>query len=853
MKNRVKTFNFIFGMILIALVLIPVIMGFFWMPYDPAAMDINARNQAPSLAHIFGTDYFGRDVFCRVLIGARMTFMVGAASIAIGCVLGTLVGAFTGYFGGPVDEVVMRINDALASIPSVLLALVLVGVVGSNRYLVIVTLGIVFTPSFARVARGEFMKGRDMDYVKNAKLMGAGPFRLMFVHILPNTAAIMISSIAIGFNNAVLAEAGLSYLGIGAQPSDVSLGRMLAEAQGYLFTAPWFALAPGLTIVITVLGFALVSDVFGSSSARVRGVSNKRRLSKLIEEQAAKEKREDAANELRGELVRRTVTNEYETPAVTRKEALRKDIVTANTLLEVDKLSVGFYENGAWERIVKGVSFTVRKGEIVGIVGESGSGKSMTALAVMGLLKQNGHITSGSIVFDGNELTKLSAAEYRAIRGAKMSMVFQEPMTSLNPVVKIGRQVEELINIHGLPGSGVYADKRVSKELVCATLGECGLKEPESLYDMYPHQLSGGMRQRVMLAMAMICGPKLLIADEPTTALDVTTQAKILKLIRKMNESYGTAVIFISHDLRIIRKLCDRVVVMKNGEIVEKGTVEEVFEHPLAVYTKKLIAAAPENLSLVKPKVFTEERRLLRVQDLNVWYPSNSGRLFAKKTKKMVVKNANLEIREGEILGLVGESGCGKSTLAKAVSKLLKTKSGKVKLNDTDIRMVFQDPFDSLNPAKKVGWLLKEPLRLSRRFGRKEMEKQVDDILTKVELPVRYKDRYPSELSGGERQRVAIAMALILKSRLIILDEPVSALDVTVQEQILKLLVKLRDEYNLSYLFISHDMQVVRRICDNVAVMYKGEIVEYATPEEIFSSPKQEYTKKLINAAEINI
>jgi peptide/nickel transport system ATP-binding protein len=320
-----------------------------------------------------------------------------------------------------------------------------------------------------------------------------------------------------------------------------------------------------------------------------------------------------------------------------------------------------------------------------------------------------------------------------------------------------------------------------------------------------------------------------------------------------MNESYGTAVIFISHDLRIIRKLCDRVVVMKDGRIVERGTVAEVFENPLAPYTKKLIAAAPENLSLVKPRDFTDEKRLLRVQDLDVWYPGKSGRLFARQKKNVVVKQASLEIREGEILGLVGESGCGKSTLAKAVAKLLKTRKGKIKLINTDLRMVFQDPFESLNPSKKIGWLLKEPLRLNKRMSRKEMEKQVDDILAKVELPVRYKDRFPSELSGGERQRVAIAMALILKSRLIILDEPVSALDVTVQEQILKLLVKLRDEYDLSYLFISHDMQVVRRICDNVAVMYKGEIIEYGTPEKIFEHPEQEYTKKLINAAEINI
>jgi len=852
MKKRNHDANLIIGLILIALVFIPVLVGFFWLPYDPTAMDYDARKLAPSLAHLFGTDHFGRDLFSRVLVGARMTFMVGAASIAIGAIVGTLVGAFTGYFGGPVDEILMRFNDALASIPSVLLALVLVSLVGSSKYLVILTLGIVFIPSFARVARGEFLRGREADYVKNAKLMGAGPLRIMFRHILPNTGAIMLSSLTVGFNNAVLAEAGLSYLGIGAQPSDISLGRMLAEAQGYIYSIPWYAVFPGLVIVITVLGFSLVNEAISAGGNSTATVS-KRKIDKLIAKENVKRKQEEEVDNRRGALKNKVTHNEYTEAAPDKSLALRQNTVKNGdeALLRVSNLSVGFYEHGKWDYVVKNSSFSVNKGEIVGIVGESGSGKSMTALALMGLLKKNGYVTEGKILFDGDELTEYTAAQYRNIRGMKLSMVFQEPMTSLNPLVKIGKQVEELLEIHGLPGSGAIGTKEINREVVYSVMGECGLKDPEELYDQYPHQLSGGMRQRVMLAMAMICSPKLLIADEPTTALDVTTQAKILRLIQKMNENYGTAVIFISHDLKLIQKLCHRVVVMYKGDIVEKGTVAEVFENPRAAYTAQLIHAAMGDIrGKADGGIPADAPHVLETRDLNVYYKVKSGKLFAGNRKKQVVNNANIYIKQGEILGLVGESGCGKSSLAKAIAGLQKYKKGTIELMEKGPQMVFQDPYDSLNPAKKIGWLLQEPLRLNTKMNKKQRQAEVDAILKKVELPLKYKERYPHELSGGERQRVAIALALILKRKFIILDEPVSALDVTVQEQILELLIKLRNEEGLSYLFISHDMQVVRRICDYVCVMHKGDIVEHGKTEDIFNFPKDEYTKKLIKASE---
>ena len=819
MKGIRRDFNFILGICLVALVFLPVLVGFVWTPYEPGAMDITAKSMPPDWSHWFGTDYFGRDVFSRVMEGARMTFLVGAASIAIGAGIGIFVGALTGYFGGPVDELLMRVNDGLASFPSVLLALVLVSVFGSGKYMIIVALGIVFIPSFARVARSEFIAQKERDYVKNAKLMGVGPLRIMFVHILPNTRGILLSAVTIGFNNAVLAEAGLSYLGIGTQPTDVSLGRMLAEAQGYLMKAPWFALAPGLTIVITVLGFSLISESLGKTGAVRKTV---------------KKKRERSA----------TAATERDEP----QAAFNRDKV----LLQAEHMTVAFHEDGVWDEVVKNADFVIRKGEILGVVGESGSGKSMTALSIMGLLKEHGRITEGRVCFDGKDLTELSQEEYRALRGSEMSMVFQEPMTSLNPVFTIGKQMEEMLRLHpeAVEDAGQKTDrKELYHRRVVQALAEAGLKEPEQLYGKYPHELSGGMRQRVMIAMAMILRPKLLIADEPTTALDVTIQAKILKLLKEINEKNGISILFISHDLNVIRKMCDRVLVMCKGEIVEQGSVEQIFEAPQQEYTKKLLHAA---LGTLKDTATAEVKRehIIELKDVSVYYKEKKKKMFAPAGRKQAVNRVSLHVREGEILGIVGESGSGKSSLAKAIVGLQSQVEGEIVLGTEAPQMVFQDPYGSLNPSKRIGWLLKEPLRLAcPELTKEELEQRVDEILVKVDLPVRYKKRYPSELSGGQRQRVAIALALVLNRKLIVLDEPVSALDVTVQEQILELLLRLRREEGLSYIFISHDMQVIRRVCDYVCVMYHGEIVENAKTEQIFEAPQHAYTKKLIEAA----
>ncbi|MBQ9119551.1 MAG: ABC transporter ATP-binding protein [Lachnospiraceae bacterium] len=536
----------------------------------------------------------------------------------------------------------------------------------------------------------------------------------------------------------------------------------------------------------------------------------------------------------------------------------------AKKLLELNKVSVGFPHRGGMRPVTENVSFSLHDGEILGIVGESGSGKSVSMLAVMGLLSGNGKVMDGSIRFynkeqpeEYTELNKLLKGELRQICGNEISMIFQEPMTSLNPVMTIGAQVEEMLTLHStLP-------REKHKEEVLSMLSEVGLSEVEKLYDKYPHQLSGGMRQRVMIAMAMILRPKLLIADEPTTALDVTIQAKILKLLKKLQTEYGTSIVLISHDLGVIRSICSRTVVMCEGRIVEQGKVEDIFERPQEEYTKRLLAAALGKGEIIeKREIDYQLAPVVKAENYSVFYaekPKNAQQLgstlaerlksiFAGKIRREVVRGVSFEVYPGEIVGIVGESGCGKSTLIKGLAGLNPLTEGMLTMEAKHPQMVFQDPYGSLNPSKTIGWLLTEPLRLHSIGTKEEQRQQVLEMLKKVGLSEEYYDRYPSTLSGGQRQRIAIAMAIMLKQKLILLDEPVSALDVTVQEQILILLLSLRKEYDLSYIFISHDMNVIHRICDRVMVMYHGEIVESGKTEEIFERPQHEYTRKLLKA-----
>ncbi|OAN50270.1 microcin ABC transporter ATP-binding protein [Paramagnetospirillum marisnigri] len=523
-----------------------------------------------------------------------------------------------------------------------------------------------------------------------------------------------------------------------------------------------------------------------------------------------------------------------------------------NPLLVVDDLAVSFGDTPA----VKGVSFTLAKGETLALVGESGSGKSVTALSILQLLPYpRARHPKGSIRFDGAELVGAPEHALRAVRGARIAMVFQEPMTSLNPLHSIAAQVGEVLEIHeGLRGAALRA--RVLELLTLV-----GIPQADKRLDALPHELSGGQRQRVMIAMALANQPDILIADEPTTALDVTIQAQILKLLKELQARFGMALLFITHDLGIVRKLADRVCVMNQGEIVEAGPVAEVFERPAHPYTQRLLAAEPKGRPI---RDGAETPEIMRAENLKVWFPLKGGLWRRTIGHVKAVDGLSLSLRQGRTLGVVGESGSGKTTLGLALLRLLDSE-GEIVFGGTaiqslsasrlrplrrEMQMVFQDPYGSLSPRMSVAEIVGEGLEVhGLATGPGEREAAVTRALEEVGLDPESRDRYPHEFSGGQRQRIAIARALVLKPRFIVLDEPTSALDVSVQAQIVDLLRDIQARHAMAYLFISHDLKVVRALADDVMVMKDGVVVESGPAEQVFQAPRTAYTKALMAAA----
>jgi len=523
------------------------------------------------------------------------------------------------------------------------------------------------------------------------------------------------------------------------------------------------------------------------------------------------------------------------------------------SLLEVKGVRISFPQDGQPVTVVKGVSFTVEKGETVALVGESGSGKSVTALSTVSLLPRSA-IIEGSAKFEGRELVGAGDSVLRQVRGNEISFIFQEPMTSLNPLHSIERQITESLSLHqGLRGAKARA--RVLELLL-----KVGIRDAESRLPAYPHQLSGGQRQRVMIAMALANGPKLLIADEPTTALDVTIQAQILDLLADLKRSEGLSMLFITHDLNIVRRIADRVCVMQSGEIVEQGVTAEIFANPQHPYTQNLLAAEAKGLPLPVPEGAPV---VIETKDLRVWFPITRG--FLRRTVGFVkaVNAATLTVRAGETLGIVGESGSGKTTLALAILKLTPF-TGKVvflgrdmaalkgqDLRDIrrDLQVVFQDPFGSLSPRMTAEQIIAEGLGVHGVEPGRDRREMVAEIMTEVGLDPASMARYPHEFSGGQRQRIAIARAMILRPKLVVLDEPTSALDMTVQVQIVDLLRALQQKWGLAYVFISHDLRVIRALAHKVMVMQAGDVVEAGGAVEVFTNPQSDYTKTLIKAA----
>ncbi len=567
--------------------------------------------------------------------------------------------------------------------------------------------------------------------------------------------------------------------------------------------------------------------------------------------------------------------------------------------LKVDRLQVSFKTGDTNFNAVKEVSFELEPGKVIGIVGESGSGKSVTSLALMRLLDENNTIIKGSILLNDKELLKLTEAEMRSFRGNRIGMIFQEPMTSLNPVLTCGHQVAEAIQLH------LKVSRKEAKTRTIALFKEVQLPRPEAVFDGYPHQISGGQKQRVMIAMALSCNPEILIADEPTTALDMTVQKSILELLLRIKNERNSSLIFISHDLGVIREIADEVMVMYKGKIVEHAATETIFNSPQHPYTQGLLACRPspqfqlkklpvisdflkvDGQGEIQPSGLTigeireryalsddekkdrqkklyDQEPLLKIKNLNTWFPIKKGFLQRSTEVVKAVNNISFEVFPGETLGLAGESGCGKTTLGRSIIRLIEPVSGKIIFKNQDIlslpanemrqarkkmQLIFQDPYSSLNPKLTVGNAILEPMEVHQLYGNpQQRKKKVLELLDRVNLLPEHFNRYPHEFSGGQRQRIVIARALALQPEFLICDESVSALDVSVQAQVLNLLKELQREFNLTYIFISHDLSVVKHIADRMMVMNKGEIIEMGGPEQIYHHPKEAYTKKLIAA-----
>lgn len=570
----------------------------------------------------------------------------------------------------------------------------------------------------------------------------------------------------------------------------------------------------------------------------------------------------------------------------------RLDMTIMSTLLQIKNLKISFLRDGEWAEAVHGIDFEVPRGKTLGIVGESGSGKSVSNLAVMRLLNERqSKVTADEISIDGSDILHLSESQMHDIRGKRIAMIFQEPMTSLNPVFQCGFQVAEAIMAHE------ETTEEEARQRVISLFKKVMLPRPETIYKSYPHELSGGQKQRVMIAMALACNPELLIADEPTTALDVTVQKEILKLLKELQQSESLSMVFISHDLGVVASVSDHILVMHDGRVVEYGEAQQVLNNPQDPYTKGLLACRPpmdlrlRQLPIVKEfldgtwnddadfksqlLVTPEERErhlkeiyshepILKVEGLKTWFPLRKGVLNRVYDHVRAVDDVSIDVYPGETLGLVGESGCGKTTLGRSVLRLVEPSEGKIVFEGEDVmslsgnalreyrrraQIVFQDPYSSLNPKIRIGDAIAEPMMVHgiETDARRRRDK-VCELLTEVGLQPEHYQRYPHEFSGGQRQRICIARALAVHPKLIICDESVSALDVSVQAQVLNLLNRLKKDFGFTYIFISHDLSVVRFMSDRILVMYNGRPVELGDADEIFNNPNNDYTKKLINA-----
>ncbi len=805
-----------------------------WPPirysYDSIVYDLPTPAPAPpSLRNWLGTDDQARDVTARLIYGFRISVLFGLILTLVSSVVGVAAGAVQGYFGGWLDLLFQRFIEMWSGLPTLYLLIILASVVTPSFWWLLCFMLLFSWMALVGVVRAEFLRARNLDYVRAARGLGVGNPRIIARHVLPNAMVAALTFLPFITSGAVVTLTALDFLGFGLPPGSASLGELLKQGKDNL-QAPWLGFTAFFVIAVMLSLLVFIGEA-------VRDAFDPR---KTFAPEAAAYGEADAAG----------------TPAEAAAGAAGARTEAGTALVAIEDLAVRFGSGPAAVEAVDGVSLTIRRGETVALVGESGSGKSATALSILQLLPYPAAShPRGSIRFQGTELLGADARTLQGIRGDRIAMIFQEPMTSLNPLHTIERQLGETLKLHkGLDGPAAAARTLELLRLV-------GIAEPERRLGAYPHELSGGQRQRVMIAMALANEPDLLIADEPTTALDVTIQAQLLALLMSLKQRLGMAILFITHDMAIVRKLADRLCVMQQGRIVEAGATADVLERPRHPYTRHLLAATPKGGpgapdSAVEP--------LMACDDLKVWYPVKAGIMRRTVDHVRAVDGISVELREGRTVGVVGESGSGKTTLGMALLRLVGS-SGSVRYDGReiqglrsralrplrrDMQVVFQDPYGSLNPRLSVAQIIEEGL-VVHGLGRTAEERDglIVEALREVELEPEARHRYPHEFSGGQRQRIAIARAMVLKPRFVVLDEPTSALDVSVQAQIVALLRRLQEQHRCAYLFISHDLKVVRAMSHHVLVVHHGVVVEQGPADAIFETPRHEYTQELVAAA----
>ncbi len=801
-----------------------------WPPipysYDTVSHDLaTPAPSPPSRQHWLGPDDQARDVVARLIYGYRISVLFGLTLTIFSSLIGVAAGAVQGYFGGWIDLSFQRFIEIWSGLPTLYLLIILASIVTPSFWWLLGLMLLFSWMALVGVVRAEFLRGRNFDYVRAARALGVGNPRIMSRHLLPNAMVATLTFLPFVTSSAVTTLTALDFLGFGLPPGSPSLGELLKQGKDNL-QAPWLGFTGFFVIALMLSLLVFIGEA-------VRDAFDPRKIFKAAPEAVAQVERGVAAADA--------------TPVVAS---------TTDALVRVEGLLVRFGAGRAAVDAVRGASFSIKRGETLALVGESGSGKSVTALSILQLLPYPlASHPSGSIRFRGRELIGADATTLREIRGNRIAMIFQEPMTSLNPLHTIERQVNETLLLHkGL-------DRAAARARTLELLLQVGIEEPERRLNAYPHELSGGQRQRVMIAMALANEPDLLIADEPTTAVDVTIQAQLLALLADLQKRLGMTMLFITHDLGIVRRIADRLCVMRQGQIVETGDTPAVLSRPQHPYTQQLLAAQPKGAP--RP-VLSAGTAVMACDGLKVWYPVKAGILRHTVDYVRAVDGVRLDVHEGETVGIVGESGSGKTTLGLALLRLISSRgaiefhgcaiqaarSRSLRPLRRDMQIVFQDPYSSLSPRLAIGQIIEEGLLVHGLGGSAAKREQlIIAALEEVGLDPDTRHRYPHEFSGGQRQRVAIARAMVLQPKFVVLDEPTSALDVSVQAQIVDLLRALQEKHRVAYLFISHDLRVVRAMSHKVLVMRRGVVVEQGPADVIFNAPREAYTRALLAAA----